>query len=137
VVERILQLIKKHSDLIIYVILGGLTTVVNFLVYFPLRTFFSIPAALSNIIAWAVAVAFAFLTNKPLAFKSYDWSPSVTFSELVRFIACRAGSGVAETLFLMLTVDVLRWNDTFMKLLISIIVVLANYIASKLFVFKK
>lgn len=136
-VERILQLIKKHSDLIIYVILGGLTTVVNFLVYFPLRTFFSIPAAVSNIIAWAVAVAFAFLTNKPLAFKSYDWSPSVTFPELVRFIACRAGSGVAETLFLMLTVDVLRWNDTFMKLLISIIVVLANYIASKLFVFKK
>ena len=135
--KKILSLARKYSDLIIYVILGVLTTVVNFLVYFPLLTLFSLPASVANIIAWVVAVAFAFLTNKPIAFKSYDWSPSVAFPELVKFVVCRVGSGVVETLFIMITVDILHWNGSIMKIFISVIVVLANYIASKLFVFKK
>lgn len=135
--EKIRQLIRKHSGLIIYAVLGVLTTVVNFLVYFPLLNFLRVPATVANVIAWAVSVLFAFLTNKPFAFKSVDWSWRVTIPEFVKFVACRVGSGLLETLFIMITVDVLRWNGNIMKLLISVAVVIANYVTSKLLVFKQ
>lgn len=135
--DKILCLIRKHRDIIVYAILGVLTTVVNFIVYFSLIAIFSMPAAASNVIAWAAAVIFAFLTNKPLAFKSYDWSLSVTAAEFIKFVVCRIGSGVVETVFIMITVDMLSLHNGIMKVLISVIVVIANYIASKLFVFKK
>ena len=135
--EKLLTLINKYRDLIVYVILGVLTTVVNFLVYFPLHEVLAVPAATANAIAWAVSVIFAFLTNKPFAFRSYDWSPKVAFPEFVKFVACRIGSGVAETLFIKVTVEILLWHSGWMKIIISVLVVIANYISSKLFAFKK
>ncbi|MBO5867393.1 MAG: GtrA family protein [Oscillospiraceae bacterium] len=134
--DKILQLMKKHQALLIYIILGGLTTLVNFLVYFPLWKMLGVPASIATVIAWVVSVLFAFLTNKPFAFNSHDWSPKVVFPEFTKFVACRFGSGLAEYLFILLTVDILLWNGTAMKLLISVLVVIANYVTSKLLVFK-
>ena len=127
----------KYSDLIIYLILGVLTTIVNFVVYFPLHNYLSMSASVSNIIAWVVAVLFAFLTNKPWAFKSNDWSAKVAIPEFVKFVGCRIGSGLLETLFLLVTVDFLLWNGNIMKIVVSIAVVIINYFASKFLVFRK
>ena len=77
------------------------------------------------------------LTNKPFVFKSHDWSAKTVLPELARFLGCRIGSGVAETLLLLLTVDILGWNGNVWKLITSVLVVLLNYAGSKLFVFKK
>lgn len=134
---RLKGLFWKHRDLFIYLILGAATTVVNFAVYYPLLNCFAFSATVSNIIAWVVSVVFAFLTNKPFAFKSMDWSLKVTIPELIKFVGCRVGSGIFETLFLAVTVDILLWNGNIMKILISVFVVIANYIASKYFVFRK
>ena len=92
---------------------------------------------MSNVIAWVAAVAFAYLTNKPFVFKSHDWSAKTVFPELARFLGCRIGSGAAETWILFLTVDSLGWNGNLWKLATSVLVVLLNYVGSKLFVFKK
>ena len=135
--QKLNELLHKHYDLLVYFLLGIATTAVNFAVYYPLHNFLCISATLSNAIAWIVSVLFAFLTNKPLAFKSNDWSARVTIPEFVKFISCRVGSGVVETVFLTVTVDVLRFNGNIMKLVISILVVIFNYIASKYFVFRK
>ena len=130
-------LMRKYREVIVYLILGVATTAVNFAVYYPLLNFFKYSATTSNVIAWIVSVLFAFLTNKPLAFRSMDWSLGVTLPELGKFVGCRIASGLIETLFLMITVDTLHWNGNIMKVLISVFVVIANYTASKFFVFYK
>lgn len=136
-VEKILGLLKRYEGVISYLFFGVLTTAVNFLVYYPLLNILGLSAAVSNVIAWAVSVAFAFVTNKPFVFKSHDWSWGVVLPEMTKFVACRVGSGLAETLAIFLLVDVLGLNGNIIKVFISVLVVIVNYVGSKIFVFRK
>lgn len=133
----IVSMLRKYWDVFTYLFFGVLTTVVNYLIYIPCYNYFGFPAAISNGIAWAAAVAFAFLTNKPFVFQSHDWSAKTVAGELVSFVGCRIGSGLAETAILLVTVDILAWNGNIWKILTSVLVVVLNYFASKLIVFKK
>jgi len=130
-------LVHKHRDILAYLFFGGLTTLVNFLVYVPVYHWAELSAAVSNAVAWAAAVVFAFLTNKPFVFKSSDWSAKTVLPEFGKFLGCRLGSGVLETLLLALTVDWLGWNSVLMKVIASVLVVVLNYVGSKLFVFNR
>lgn len=134
--EKIKDLIRRYYDVLAYLFFGVLTTVVNYFVYLPCFNWFGLSAAVSNVIAWVVAVAFAFLTNKPFVFKSHDWSAKVLWPELTKFVGCRVGSGALETAIMFVTVDCLRWNGNWMKLLTNVLVVILNYIGSKLLVFR-
>ena len=136
-ISKIRALIVKYWDIVSYLFFGVLTTVVNYLVYLPLYNGLGMSATVSNAIAWVVAVAFAYLTNKPFVFKSFDWSMKTVIPELAKFVGCRIGSGSMETLILLLTVDILGWNGNIWKLLTSVLVVIFNYIGSKLLVFRK
>lgn len=135
--EKIRNLIKKYYDVLAYLVFGVLTTVVNYLVYLPCYNLLEMSAAVSNVIAWVVAVAFAYLTNKPFVFRSHDWSAKTVVPELTKFVGSRIASGALETGIIFLTVDLLAWNGNVMKLVTSVIVVVLNYIASKLLVFRK
>lgn len=128
---------KKYWDMLIYLVFGVLTTVVNYLVYIPLFNFWGVSAAVSNMIAWTAAVIFAYLTNKPFVFKSPDWSLKTVVPEVAKFVGCRVASGAAETLILFAAVDLFGWDGNVWKLLTSVLVVLLNYFASKFLVFKK
>ena len=136
-IQKIKTLVIRYWEVLSYLIFGVLTTVVNYLIYLPVYNLLGLSAALSNAIAWVVAVAFAYLTNKPFVFKSHDWSAKTVIPELTKFVGCRVASGAAETLILLVTVDILNWNGNIWKLLTSVIVVVLNYIGSKLLVFKK
>lgn len=129
-------LVRKHWDILAYLVFGVLTTAVNYVVYLPCYNLLGLSAAVSNAIAWVVAVAFAYLTNKPFVFKSHDWSLGTVIPELTKFLGCRLGSGFAETAILFITVDLLGWNGNLWKLLTSVLVVILNYAASKLLVFR-
>ena len=131
------NLFRKHREILLYLIFGALTTAVNYLVYFPLFNLLKLDAALSNAVAWVAAVAFAFVTNKPFVFQSHDWSAQVLLPELWKFVSCRIFSGVAESLILLVTVDICHWDGNLIKILTSIMVVVLNYVGSKLLVFKK
>lgn len=135
--EIMKELFRKHYDVLVYLVFGVLTTVVNYIVYLPCYNLLGLSASASNVIAWAVAVAFAFVTNKPFVFRSYDWSPGTVIPELVKFIGTRLGSGGLETLILFVSVDLLGWNGNVWKLVTSVLVVVINYIGSKLLVFRK
>lgn len=135
--EKIRALVMKHWDMVSYLFFGVLTTVVNYLVYLPLYNLAGISAAVSNMIAWAAAVAFAYVTNKPFVFKSHDWSMKTVLPELGKFVGCRAASGAMETALVFLTVDVCGWDGNIWKLIISVVVVILNYVSSKLLVFRK
>ena len=136
-VEKIHALIKKHWDILVYLFFGGLTTVVNYVVYLPCHNLLGLSATVSNVIAWVVAVAFAFVTNKPFVFRSYDWSAKTVVPELTKFVGCRIASGAAESLIILVTVDLLRWDGNVMKLITSVLVVILNYFGSKLLVFRR
>jgi len=135
--KKIRELIERYYDVLSYLFFGGLTTVVNYLVYLPCYNWWGISAGVSNIIAWVFAVAFAFVTNKPFVFKSHDWSAKTLWPELTKFVGCRVGSGVLETAILWITVDMLTWNGNWMKLITSVLVIVANYFGSKFLVFSK
>lgn len=135
--QKIMELIKKYWDILAYLVFGVLTTVVNYLVYLPVYNILGLPASVSNMLAWAVAVAFAYLTNKPFVFKSHDWSMKTVIPELTKFVGCRIASGAMETAILFICVDLLNWNGNVWKLLTSVLVVILNYFGSKLLVFRK
>lgn len=136
-IERIRSFIKRHYDILAYLFFGVLTTAVNYVVYLPCYNLLGLSAALSNVIAWVVAVTFAYLTNKPFVFHSHDWSAETVLPELTRFVGSRVASGALETGIIFVTVDLLHWNGNVMKLVTSVLVVVLNYVASKLLVFRK
>ena len=136
-VDKIRALIEKYWDIISYLFFGVCTTVVNYIIYLPCYNLLGMSATVSNVIAWVVAVAFAFLTNKPFVFRSHDWSAQTVIPELTKFIGCRIGSGAMETVILFLAVDLMGWNGNIWKLLTQVLVVILNYVGSKLLVFRK
>ena len=135
-ISKIRQLVVKHWDILSYLFFGVLTTAVNYVVYLPCYNILGLSAVVSNGIAWVVAVAFAYLTNKPFVFRSNDWSAKTVIPELSKFVGCRVGSGLAESVILLIAVDMLGWNGNLWKLLTNVLVVILNYIGSKLLVFK-
>ena len=136
-IQKIRVLVEKHWDIVSYLFFGVCTTIVNYLIYIPCYNLLGMSASVSNMVAWGVAVAFAYLTNKPFVFKSNDWSAATVVPELTKFVGCRIGSGVAETIVLFLAVDLLGWNGNIWKLVTQVMVTVMNYVASKLVVFRK
>ena len=135
--KKLRALVEKHWEVLVYLFFGGLTTVVNYLIYLHCYNWWGFSSSGSNVIAWVGAVAFAYLTNKPFVFRSHDWSARTVLPELTKFVACRVGSGALETVFLLVTVDWLGWDGNIMKLILSVLVVILNYVGSKLLVFRK
>ena len=136
-IKKIKHLVHKHWDILSYLFFGVLTTAVNYLIYLPCYNWLDCSASVSNAIAWVGAVIFAYLTNKPFVFQSHDWSLKVVGPELVKFVGCRIGSGVLETAILFVTVDLLKWDGNLWKIVTSVLVVILNYVGSKLLVFRK
>ena len=135
--NKLTVFVKAHFDVVTYLIFGVLTTVVNYLIYLPCLNWFHLPASVSNCIAWVVAVAFAFVTNKPFVFQSHDWSKEVVLPELSKFVATRISSGLIETVILFVSVDMLHGNGNIWKLITQVLVIIINYVGSKLLVFRK
>ena len=134
--SKIEMLLKKYRSQLIYLGFGVLTTVVNYLIYFPCDRLLH-TAWLSNSIAWVFAVLFAYVTNKPFVFESHDWSMKTVAPEFIKFVGTRVASLGVENLILLVTVDLLGWNRIGWKLFASVLVVILNYVGSKLLVFRK
>lgn len=134
--NQLRKLLNKYRDILLYLVFGVLTTIVNYIVFFPC-CYVGIPASASNILAWVVSVLFAYLTNKPFVFRSRDWSVKTVIPEAAKFFGCRIGSGAFESAVLLVTVDLLHWNSVVWKIITSVIVVVLNYVGSKLVVFRK
>ena len=136
-VEKIRGLWLSYKAVVIYLIFGVLTTVVSYAIYFPLYNLMLWPATLCNILSWIGAVAFAFVTNKVFVFHSKDWSVKQVSSELFKFVGSRLASLVVETAMIFVTVELLHMDGNVVKIVASVLVVIMNYITSKLIVFRK
>lgn len=135
--QRILVLFQKYRAVITYLFFGGITTLVNLVAYWFCFYQLNLGNDPSVVLALAIAILVAFLTNKPFVFESHDWSPKVLFPEAFSFFSCRIGTGVMEYLLMHLLVEVLGLFPMLMKLLVNILVIVLNYVFSKLLVFRK
>ncbi|GHU80603.1 membrane protein [Clostridia bacterium] len=126
----------KYKQPLVYLVFGGLTTVVNLLIYFLFAKLLNLDEVISNILAWIISVAFAYITNKIYVFKSPARTKKEILKEAGSFVSFRLLSGILDTGLFALAVKVFLWNDTIVKLALQVIVIILNYIFSKLFVFK-
>lgn len=138
-----ISLIKKYKEIITYLVFGVMTTAVNFIVYSLCVGALSIEMTASNAIAWVVAVAFAFVTNKLFVFGSRTRSVSGVAYEAFTFVGARLLSGVLEvfcpTMLVFIGLDAQLFGvDGFVaKVVVSVVVIILNYVFSKLIVFRK
>ena len=131
------SLFLKYKELILYVFFGGLTTLVNWAGYWLLADVFRVPYLWATAIAQILSILFAYVTNRIWVFESKAKGFSAVFWEMVRFFGCRAASFVLDLLCMRIGVGGLHVNDMVMKLLSNVIVVIVNYVFSKLIVFRK
>ena len=130
-------LFQKYKELILYVFFGGLTTLVNWGLYWILADVFAVPYMWSTAIAQIASILFAYVTNRIWVFESKARGLVPILGEMVRFFGCRAFSFVLDLACMRIGVGVLGINDKVMKLLSNVIVIIVNYVLSKVFVFRK
>ena len=133
-VEKIKKLYRRYRELLMYLIFGVLTTIVNYTCYLLTAPFFSV-TTIPVILSWCVAVAFAYVTNRVFVFRSHAKGRE-TVKEAVSFVGARLLSGILDVAFMAVFADWLGFNDKLMKLVSNVFVVIFNYVASKLFIFK-
>ena len=131
------KLFEKYRSIISYVFFGALTTLINTLIYVLLHELFGISNIISNLSAWLFAVAFAFITNKIWVFESKEFSVSKLKSEGIKFLGCRVGTGLLDMLIMYIGVDLLTGNSLLYKLISNAVVIISNYIASRVFIFRE
>lgn len=137
--EKIKELIIKYREIIVYIIVGGLTTLVNWGAFYLLSLVLdsAVPwkLALNNTISWVAAVLFAYPLNRKWVFQSKN--PEV-FKEFCGFTASRISTWIIEIVIMYVCVDLLKWNQYLSKYLIaSVVVIILNYVFSKMLVFRK
>ena len=134
-----INLYRKYEEIINYLVFGILTTLISLLVYYILVFTIldpSIPVCLqiANILSWCAGVLFAYFTNRKFVFKSNQKN---RLKEFTTFLSARVTTLLLDMLIMFLFVTVLKYNDKIFKLISQVLVVIGNYILSKLIVFKR
>ena len=135
--EKWKALFFQYKELILYVFFGGLTTLVNWGLYWLLANPLGVPYLWATAIAQIASILFAYVTNRIWVFQSKARGFREVSLEMLRFFGARGVSFFLDLGCMYVGVDLLHINDTWMKLLANILVIIANYVFSKVFVFRK
>lgn len=130
-------MIEKYKDIIPYAIFGVLTTLVNIVAYWLFAHPLRLSVMASTVMAWICSVLFAYITNRKWVFHSEAMGSAAILKEMISFFACRLLTGVVDWLCMLIFVDLLYWNDMVIKIGANVLVIILNYVASKLVIFKK
>lgn len=131
------KIIEKYKDVIPYLFFGVCTTLVNVVAYWVCAHPFNLNTMVSTIIAWVLAVLFAYVTNRKWVFPSEAKTINEILKEMVSFFGCRLATGIVDWACMFVFVEMLGWNDVVIKFAANVLVIVLNYIASKLFIFRK
>lgn len=135
--KRIAELLRKYKEMILYLVVGGLTTLINVVAYWIFAHPVSLDTVISTVLAWFLSVLFAFFANKIIVFESKSYEKKLFIKEIILFFASRALTGALDVAIMYITVDLLRFNDLVMKIVSNVIIVILNYVISKFLVFGK
>ncbi len=130
------ELIDQYRDVIPYAVFGVLTTLVNIVSYWLFSHIFHAGVMGSTVIAWILSVLFAYVTNRKWVFHSKAVGTRAVVKEMISFFTCRLATGVIDWLCMFVFVDLLHLNDMVIKIAANVIVIVLNYIASKLVIFR-
>ena len=137
--KKLIDLYRKHKEIVNYLIVGVLTTVVSLVVYYGLTLTVldpekAVQLQAANVISWIAAVVFAYFTNRRFVFESRSQN---MLKEAAAFFAARLSTLVLDMVLMFLLVTLLKCNDKIAKLVVQAAVIVANYVLSKFLVFKK
>lgn len=137
--KKLKKLFYKYEEIILYLIVGGLTTIVSLgsyylLVYTILNPKVAVELQIANIISWILAVTFAYFANRKYVFKSQN---EKTLKEAFSFYLTRVSTLLIDMAIMYIFVSVLGLNDKIIKLVVQVVVVILNYVFGKFIVFKK
>lgn len=135
--EKIISLYRKYEEVLNYLIFGILTTIISITSYAIFTNFFNISILLSNVLSWILSVLFAFITNKLFVFKSKKSDIKESIIECIKFYTSRLFSLGVESLILYVGASLLHINDMIVKIFAQVIVIVLNYILSKILVFQR
>lgn len=127
----------KYKSIFFYLVFGVGTTVVNIASYAFFARICGLNTVVSNILAWILAVLFAYITNKLWVFESKCTKIEEVINEIIKFFSCRLLTGIVDLIIMYVFVDKLSFDDILIKCVSNVIVIILNYVASKIFVFKK
>lgn len=134
---KLADIYEAHLEGMRYLVFGALATAVNILAYSLCFYLFNISNATSNVIAWIVAAVFAYYTNKVLVFESKVNTKKELLKEAASFFGCRLLTLAIDQAIMVVAVDKLKFNGFVMKVIANVIVIILNFVFSKLFIFKK
>lgn len=135
--RKLWKLFLKYKEVVLYLVFGGLTTLINIVVYAVCARWLGLDTLQANASALTISILFAYITNKLFVFESKTDTMKEVFREFFSFIACRLGTGALDMVFMFVSVDILGFYDVAMKILSNIIVIVLNYVFSKLVIFAK
>lgn len=135
--KQLLQLYDKYKSVIAYLFFGGLTTLVNLVVFFVTASLRHWNYQIGTAVAWFVSVLFAYLTNRVWVFHSHFTTFGALWREIITFFSVRAATLIMDEGIMWIGVSLLSQNEMLTKLVDQVIVVVANYFFSKWFVFRK
>ena len=130
-------LFEKYRELILYVFFGGLTTLVDWGSYWVMTDLLRVDYMAAAFLSQVISILFAYVTNRRFVFESRVHGAAAIVAEMVKFFGARGASLLLNMLVMYVGVDMLHMNDKLIKVMASVLVVIANYIFSKLFVFRK
>lgn len=133
---NIKKMYDQYKDIIPYGIFGVLTTIINIAVYWLMAYPMGLSTMVSTGIAWIAAVCFAYLTNRKWVFHSKARAGKDLVKEAASFFLCRLMTGIVDWGCMFVFVDLLYWNDVAIKTVSNIVVIVLNYVASKIIIFK-
>lgn len=134
--QMIQQLWNRYKEVVLYLFFGVCTTLVNIFTYYVCAHTFALGTVPSTCVAWFLSVLFAYITNKLWVFESKSLERAAVVKEMTSFFSCRVATGLMDLGFMYVFVDVLRWNDMVVKVISNFFVIVLNYLASKLLIFK-
>lgn len=128
---------KRLWEVFIYLFFGGLATVVNIVTYAMAFQLFHLSWPVSNAISWICSVLFAYVTNKVWVFQSKTGNFKELAWEFGKFVFARVVSFGMDMICMYLFIDMLHTGNLIAKIITQVVVVVANYVFSKVFIFKK
>ncbi|MCC0763401.1 GtrA family protein [Clostridioides sp. ES-S-0006-03] len=131
------MIFKKHKETILYLFFGAFTTLVNIVSYLFFTRVISFNFMVANALAWILAVLFAYVTNKFFVFESRRVELKFLFKEFLSFVSFRLISGIIEMVIMYLMIDLLFVNDIIVKVFTNVVVIVLNYLFSKMIIFRK
>ena len=131
------NILLKYKSIILYAFFGVLTTMVNIATYYISAHLIHLGTLFSTCLAWVVGVLFAYITNRKYVFESDKRELNAILREVFSFFSCRLATGAVDIAIMYIFVDIIHFDDMVIKIFSNIVVIVLNYVASKLIIFRR